>query len=332
MTTVDQGSGSDIPLVSVITPVYNGEAYLEGVIESVQEQDYPNLEHIVLDDGSTDGTLEIIKAYDGKVRWDSHENMGEARTVNKGFSMARGEIIGVVNSDDPLLPGAISTIVEHLLARPDALVAYPDWLWIDEDGNTLQHVTTYDYDYANMVRWHYCMPGPGTFFRREVVEKLGGRDASFRYFSDLDFWLRAGLLGPFVRVPETLATFRYHLGARSASDRGRQMAGESVRATDNLFTNPNLPAEVREIEREAYSSTYYVAGIHCADDDLAAKRRYFSRALRLAPRKYVTEYRDRWRIILPAFIGRFYEPFRVTVRPFVRGARAVSERLRASRA
>ena len=68
------------------------------------------------------------------------------------------------------------------------------------------------------------------------------------------------------------------------------------------------------------------------DDDLAAKRRYFSRALRLAPRKYVTEYRDRWRIILPAFIGRFYEPFRVTVRPFVRGARAVSESLRASRA
>lgn len=305
---------SERPLVTVITPAYNGEPYLEGVIESVLDQDYPNVEHIVLDDGSTDGTLETIKRYGDKVRWDSHENMGEARTVNKGFAMARGEIIGVVNSDDPLLSGAISTMVEHLLAQPKTLVAYPDWLLIDGNGNTLRHIETYDYDYADMLRWHHCMPGPGAFFRRSVLLGLGGRDPSFRYANDFDFWLRAGLLGPFVRVPKTLATFRWHPKARSASDLGLEMAEEHVRMADKVFAAPNLPLEVRRLEREAYSSAYYIAGIQCGKDATDAKRRYFLRALWCAPYKYLTEYRAKCqRVMLPTILGKWHGPLRVVV-------------------
>jgi glycosyltransferase involved in cell wall biosynthesis len=326
MNIPSQGSQSEWPLVSVITPVYNGEAYLEGVIQSIQDQDYPNVEHIVLDDGSSDGTLDIIKRYDGRIRWDSHENMGEARTVNKGFGMARGEVIAAVNSDDPLLPGAISKMVEHLLARPDVLAAYPDWIQIDGDGKVVQHIATYDYDYVNMLRWHHCMPGPGAFFRRALVEALGGRDTSFRYSSDFDFWLRAGLLGPLVRVPQTLATFRYHPSARSFSDRGLEMAGESVHMTDKVFATPSLPPEVQKVRREAYSSAYYKAGIQCGEAAPAARRRYFLLALLYAPHKYLTEYRNRWRMMLPALLGRFYEPFRRSVRPVVRGLRTVRKR------
>lgn len=254
MTTVDQQSPSELPLVTVITPVYNGERYLEGVIQSVQEQDYPNVEHIVLDDGSSDGTLEVIKRHGDRLRWDSHENMGEARTVNKGFSMAKGEILGVVNSDDPLLPGAISTMVEHLLARPEVLVAYPDWLLIDGEGNITEHIKTYDYDYVEMLRRHHCMPGPGAFFRRKLVEEIGGRDPGFRYANDFDFWLRAGLVGEFMRVPETLATFRHHPAARSSSDLGLEMAEEPLRMTGKVYATPDLPLEVRKAKREAYSS------------------------------------------------------------------------------
>jgi glycosyltransferase involved in cell wall biosynthesis len=310
----------------VITPAYNGEPYLDEVIRSVQGQDYPNVEHIVLDDGSTDGTLQTIKRYDGKIRWDSHENMGEARTVNKGFAMAKGEIVGVVNSDDPLLPGAISAMVRHLLARPDVLVAYPDWLMIDGDGKTIEHIRTYEYDYVDMLRWHHCMPGPGVFFRRELVEQIGGRDPSFRYANDFDFWLRAGLAGPFVRVPETLATFRFHPGARSASDLGREMAEEHVRMADRVFANPNLPPEVVKVKREAYSGAYYIAGTQVGGDVWStAKRRYFLRALRLAPRKYLWgEYRGRWIVIAPALLGPLYPPLR-------RPLKALYHKLRAAR-
>jgi len=103
-----------LPLVTVVTPVYNREDYLEEVILSVLGQDYPNIEFIVLDDGSTDGTLQVIWKYRERLRWESHANMGQTRTVNKGFSMAKGEIVGVVNSDDPLLPGAIREIVAFM--------------------------------------------------------------------------------------------------------------------------------------------------------------------------------------------------------------------------
>ena len=96
-----------LPLVSIITPAYNRQSLIEETILSVIGQDYPNLEYLVLDDGSSDDTLSVIKKYAKHLRYDAHPNMGETRTVNKGFTMARGEILAVVNSDDPLLPGAV---------------------------------------------------------------------------------------------------------------------------------------------------------------------------------------------------------------------------------
>jgi glycosyltransferase involved in cell wall biosynthesis len=331
MENTGQRTRPELPLVTVITPAYNGEPYLEGVIESVLSQDYPNVEHIILDDGSTDGTLETIKKYaegsEDRIRWNSHGNMGEAHTVNKGFSMASGDIIGVVNSDDPLLPGAISTMVTYLLAHPDALVAYPDWNVIDETGKTIQHIETYEYDYADMVRWNHCIPGPGVFFRRELVEKIGGRNPAFRYANDFDFWLRAGLEGPFVRVPEVLATFRYHPGARSASDVGKEMAEERQRLTEKFFANPEVPSKVRKLKREIYSSCYYKAGIQCGKETVS-KRRYFLRALLYAPDKYLTEYRGRLYTMLPVLLGRFYEPFKFFVGPFYRRVRRLVKWLR----
>lgn len=328
MTTVDQQSPSELPLVTVITPVYNGERYLEGVIQSVQEQDYPNVEHIVLDDGSSDGTLEVIKRHGDRLRWDSHENMGEARTVNKGFSMAKGEILGVVNSDDPLLPGAISTMVEHLLARPEVLVAYPDWLLIDGEGNITEHIKTYDYDYVEMLRRHHCMPGPGAFFRRKLVEEIGGRDPGFRYANDFDFWLRAGLVGEFMRVPETLATFRHHPAARSSSDLGLEMAEEPLRMTGKVYATPDLPLEVRKAKREAYSSAYYIAGVLCGGDSWSAvKRRYFIRALRLAPSKYFRKYLGRWAVISPALLGPLFPPLRRPIKFAYRASKQVTGRM-----
>ncbi len=285
---------NQLPLVSIITPAYNRQSFIEETILSVIRQDYPNLEYIVLDDGSKDGTREVLARYDGLIRWDSHANMGEARTVNRGFQMAKGEILCVVNSDDPLLPGTISCVVETMMRHPEVLVAYPDWDMIDSQGKKISHRQTFEYNYVNMVRWFHCVPGPGAFFRKSVVRALGGRDAQFRYVSDFDFWLRAGLIGPFKRVPKTLATFRWHSDGASSKDQGIAMAEEHIRLARKLFSMPNLPPDVAAVKREAFGSAYYTASLNLGGSSPRLTKWYFVRALASAPSKYLfQEYRER---------------------------------------
>jgi len=292
------------PLVSVITAAYNAASYLEETIESVLSQDYPLIEYLVHDDGSTDETPEIIARYGDRVRSRRHENMGETNTVNKGFALAQGELIGVVSADDPLLPGIVTAMVEEFDRNPDVLVIYPDWDMIDDKGDFVQHITTYDYSYRDMVRWHHCVPGPGTFFRRSIVTQLGGRDPAFRYAGDVDFWFRAGLLGPFRRLPQTLARYRWHAGSTTLGQQGKAMASEHINMTEKLFARQDLPIEIRRVRREAYSSAHWIAGVVVGDNNLKLRRSHYRRALLLAPHKYLGEYR-RTRLtpaILPALV------------------------------
>lgn len=295
-----------LPLVTIITPAYNRASFLVETITSVLEQDYPNIEYIVLDDGSTDGTSVVLEGFRGRITLACHANMGETRTVNKGFSMANGEIIGVVNSDDPLLPGAVSKIVQRFCAETDLVVVYPDWDMVDRQGETVQTVKTHDYSFADMIRWHHCLPGPGAFFRRDVVESTAGRDPQFRYVADYDFWMRAALLGRFARVPETLATFRVHDDSASVAHQGKAMAREHFRLIRKFFSLPGVPDEVRRIRREAYSSTFYVAGCVCGGAAPLTRKMYFVAAALLAPFKYLGEYRDRTFYMFPVLMKLLY--------------------------
>lgn len=291
------------PLVTIITPAYNRADLVSATIESVLNQDYPHLEYIVLDDGSSDGTLEVIKRYDGRLRWESHPNMGETRTVNRGFELARGEIVGVVNSDDPLLPGAVTKLVAALLEHPEVVVAFPDWLIIDAEGKAIQTFNAYDYTgYVDMVRRHFCLPGPGALFRRRVIDAVGGRDPDFRYVGDLEFWYRVGCIGNFLRVPEVLATFRVHPGSATVSQRGTRMAEEHVEVMDKLYAFALLPTVAESIKGEAYSSAYFVAGCNLGRGNFAKKFEFFSKALALAPWKYLGEYKRRWFMLFLAFL------------------------------
>lgn len=300
-----RASPQDAPLVSIVTPVYNAAPYLEATIASVLEQHYPRVEYIVLDDGSTDETPEVIASYSNRLLHVRHDNMGEARTVNRGFELTHGEIIGVVSADDPLLPGIVTAMVQRFAADPSVLVVYPDWEMIDDEGCVMQHIATYDYSYRNMVRWHHCVPGPGTFFRRSVVARLGGRDPSFRYVADYDFWLHAGLLGPFARLPRTLARYRHHAGSASVGQLGPSMASEHIRMMDKLFARQDLPHAIRRVRREAYSSAHWVAGVVVGDENQTARRYHYRRAVLLAPHKYLGEYRKSRLLptIVPTLLG-----------------------------
>ncbi|MEO6626809.1 MAG: glycosyltransferase, partial [Burkholderiaceae bacterium] len=124
--------------MSIVTPAYNQAEYLAETIDSVLLQDYPNIEYIVLDDGSTDATPQVLKHYGSKVRWERHENMGQARTLNKGWALSEGEIIGYLSSDDILYPGAIRTLVEKLESDVSIVCIFPDSDLVDHRSRVVK--------------------------------------------------------------------------------------------------------------------------------------------------------------------------------------------------
>ncbi|HTY22857.1 MAG TPA: glycosyltransferase family 2 protein [Desulfomonilaceae bacterium] len=292
-----------LPLVSVITPAYNRASFLGETIESVLSQDYPCIEYIVLDDGSKDNTRDVLVKYGDRIRWESHVNMGEARTVNRGFEMAKGEILCVVNSDDPLFPGAVSTAVAFMQSRPEILVAYPDWDYIAPDSQSLGHVQVPEYDFLFMVAHHKCIVGPGAFIRRKAVELIGGRDPAFKYVGDFEFWLRLALKGPFGRIPKTLATFRIHPTSASLAMKSAEMAREDIRMIRKFYSRTDLPPEILNIKNIAFSSAH----LHASRVSGPARFHslmHFIAFMAYSPRNLVSEYPAAVARLRPDFYGR----------------------------
>ncbi|MEQ8671995.1 MAG: glycosyltransferase [Aggregatilineales bacterium] len=289
------------PLVTVITPTYNRADLLAETIDSVLSQDYANIEYLVLDDGSKDDTVELLKTYDDpRLKWESHANMGEANTVNKAFEMARGEFVIVVNSDDPILPGLLSESVTYLLAHPDVWVTYPDWVMIDDQSKSIKTMTVYEYPYENMLRYHHCPPGPGAMFRRDALDAGIRRDGHWRYVSDYEFWLKVGLHGRLARLPKSLATWRSHAGGASTAFANTSMADEHVNVVKAYFERPDVPAKVQQVKREAICNAYYIAAIICLPKERHAARVNFLRSIftmPFAPIKYPMFQRN-WRMML----------------------------------
>lgn len=273
------------PLVTVITPAYNrGETYLPGVLDSVLAQDYPNFEYIVLDDGSTDNTAEVLASYDDpRLRWESHANMGVIKTINKAFGMAKGDYITVVNSDDPVLPGMITESVKFLEAHPEVLASYPDWNMIDENDNITRHIQVYEYNRVDMVRWSHCLPGPGTFLRRKAIELTGGYSEDYPHIFDHEFYLRLTMHGPMARLPKTIANFRAHSGSISLGKRGTAMAAERIKMFEMVYSQPNLDPELLKVKREAFAAYCYIAGNAASDADRAEAGRYYIKSILSKP-------------------------------------------------
>ena len=278
------------PLVSFITATYNAASYLPETMDSVLAQTYPNIEYIVLDDGSTDHTVEILKHYGDHIIWDSHPNMGETRSVNKGFDLAKGDYIIVVSADDPVKPNLAEVAVQWMESHPDALIGYPDWETIDSQGNVIKTHKLLDYDYEIMTRMHYCLPNAGTIIRRRALELETGRDPNYRYIGDYEFFLRIGLHAPFVHIPHTLATWRSHPASTSINSKNEAMALENIRVIENLFRRQGVPEAAKKSKAEALSTAYYLAGLILMPNFEAA-RPYFLQSIwhyPFAPHAYPT--------------------------------------------
>lgn len=245
---------SKLPLVSIVIPAYNQAEYLEAAIESVLTQDYPALELCVVDDGSTDDTAKVLGRYADRAICLSQPNMGQAATLNKGWNLCRGELLGYLSSDDRLLPGAIRTLVQALSNAPDCQVAYPDYDLIDARGGKIKTVVAEDFSLPRLTEELVCQPGPGALFRREVLAQTGGWSSGFRLVPDFEFWLRAAKLGPFLHVPGVLAQYRVHDGSASFRPASSQAAGEIVRAVASFWG-----ATDSEPARRARSNAYLIS-------------------------------------------------------------------------
>jgi glycosyltransferase involved in cell wall biosynthesis len=211
-----------IMTISIITPSFNQAAFLEETIHSIAEQDVDvKVQHIIIDGGSTDGSVELLKSLGDQALWISEFDRGQADAVNKGISMASGEIIGWLNSDDLYLPGALKTVTEYFRDHPGCQWLYGRCRIIDDSGKERWNwITRYKnarlkkFTLDKLLRENFISQ-PAVFFRKELFEKAGGLDLSLKYAMDYDLWLRFGMIDPAGVIHKDLASFRRHRLSKS---------------------------------------------------------------------------------------------------------------------
>jgi glycosyltransferase involved in cell wall biosynthesis len=197
------------PLVSIVTPSLNQARFIEATIRSVQSQDYPNIEHVVVDGASVDGTLEILKRHPS-LRWISEQDDGQADAINKGFSLTRGSIFAWLNADDVYFDGAVRQAVTALTARPEVAMVYANYVEIDEEGREIKRQKMAPFDLERQINSANVIPQPTVFVRRAAWELVGGLDTQYQYAFDYDLWIRLGKRFPLLHVDEYWAGFRIH--------------------------------------------------------------------------------------------------------------------------
>lgn len=209
--------------ISVVTPSYNQGRFIERTIRSVLDQGVPSLEYMVVDGASTDGTVDVLKKYETRLRWVSERDTGQTEALNKGFKATGGDIIGWLNSDDIYYPGALSAVISFFEECPWADVVYGDADHIDENDQIIEAYYTEDWNYERLKEVCFLCQ-PAVFFRRRLLERLGLLDAGLKYCMDYEYWLRLGSRVPFVRMKRKLAGSRMYgenktLGERIAVHR-----------------------------------------------------------------------------------------------------------------
>ena len=205
-------------LVSVITPSFNQARFLESTILSVLSQKGVDLEYIIVDGGSSDGSQDIIRRYaDQLAWWVSEKDQGQTDAINKGFARARGDILAWLNSDDTYEPGAAAEAAAYLHVHPETGMVYGDAHFIDEDGKTIGKFPARQTNYRRLRQGYVHIPQQASFFRARLWRKVGPLDPSFYFAMDYDLWVRLAREAPLDHIPRTWASFRLHSAGKTAA-------------------------------------------------------------------------------------------------------------------
>ena len=253
------------PTVGVIIPAYNCDRYIVQAIESVLAQEDCQYEIIVIDDGSTDSTEQVLKPYSDRqaypagnyFRYIKQENQGVAAARNHGIAVARANLISFLDADDYFLPGKLARQAEILLKRPDLGMVHSGWQRVDSQGNKLLDVRPWsqipELDLENWLRWKPVLPS-AMMFRREWLQYVGGFDARFPPAEDTNLVLKLALKGcKTAWLREVTVCYRQH--ESSAMHKGLPQARSLMAVTDDFFAQPNLPSEVKLMEQSVRHGT-----------------------------------------------------------------------------
>ncbi len=209
------------PKITVVTPSLNQGEFLEQTILSVLEQNYKNLEYIVIDGGSQDSSVEIIKKYEKYLAyWITEKDNGQAEAIAKGFRHATGEILAWLNSDDQYCPDALQTVGQYFCQNPEVDLLYGDYYLLYPDGKH-KLKKKIDFDYAIALYCYLMIPQPSAFWRRTIYDAVGGMDISLSYAMDYDLFLRIACLGRVEHFKHPLSVFRLHSQSKSVAHSDR---------------------------------------------------------------------------------------------------------------
>lgn len=211
-----------IPKISIITPSYNQGSYIEDTILSVLNQNYPNLEYIIIDGGSNDSSVEVIKKYEEHLSyWVSEKDNGQSHAINKGFQRATGDIVAWINSDDVYVDNIFEFVSNYFINHPDVDMIYGNAEIIDKNGKTIMHRKEIPFDKVMGCFWGFglLIPQPAAFWRRSIFEKIGYLDENLHFGMDSDLWRRIAVNGYTIKhVDKLFAKMRYHQDAKTITN------------------------------------------------------------------------------------------------------------------
>ena len=252
------------PLVSIVTPSFNQAIYLEQTLRSVLEQDHPSIEYIVIDGGSTDGSVNVIKKYEDKLAyWVSEKDNGQAEAINKGLARATGDIVAWINSDDFYLPGAITSAVKAFEANPDAGMVYGDTVAVDENGEFIHFPKYAQWGLQDLLTFN-IIGQPAVFMRRDVLLQAGFLDPSFHFLLDHQLWIRMASHAPMIYIPERWAAGRFHESAKNVA-LAEKFGQEAFRILDWAKSDPLVSGSLNGIKRQSRAAALRINARYLLD-------------------------------------------------------------------
>ncbi len=252
------------PLVTIITPSYNQAAFLEQTMRSVLDQDYPAIEYMVVDGGSNDESVQIIRKYESQLAWwVSEKDSGQAEAINKGFLRAKGEFVAWLNSDDYLMPGAVSAAVRSLQENTNASFVFGDVRVVDPAGSVLNNLSYGDWGLAELMDFH-IIGQPAVFMRRSALEKTGLLDTSFHFLLDHHLWLRLATKGEMKYIPQLWASAHYHEGCKNLAQ-AAEFGKEALRIVEWMRSDPVFTEEFVKNEKKILAGANRLNGFYLLD-------------------------------------------------------------------
>jgi glycosyltransferase involved in cell wall biosynthesis len=287
------------PTVSIVTPSFNQAQFLEKTLLSVLEQDYPAIEYLVVDGGSTDGSVEIIRKYADRIAWwVSEKDNGQADGINKGLRRATGEIVAWLNSDDFYQPGAIADAVQALCDNPDAGFVYGDLQVVNPAGETTNVLTYGDWKLPGLMEFK-IIGQPAVFMRREVLAQAGYLDEHYHFLLDHHLWLRMATVAEPKYIPRLWAGEHYHPGSKNAAH-AAEFGAEAWRIGAWMQSQPGLAELLKSNQRRIKAGAERLNAFYLFDaQDYPAALRAYLRSLGDHPSAALKD----WRRILYAALS-----------------------------